>query len=177
MEGHIGLTLGVDEAGRGAQIGPLVLAAVALTPPEALQLLDLGLHDSKRLTTTARARLAATVRSIATWTSTAASSARTVDRYIGTGARRRRRTLNVLEPRRGASALNEDVLLEIFIEIQKSPALSKLHELAIAAPPASGLTPEARWQVVHQRIERFTKRFVGMQFARRGDVAARLGLL
>src|ERR1022692_648239 len=55
MEGHIGLTLGVDEAGRGAQIGPLVLAAVALTPPQALQLLDLGLHDSKRLTTTARA--------------------------------------------------------------------------------------------------------------------------
>jgi hypothetical protein len=55
MEGDIGLTLGVDEAGRGAQIGPLVLAAVALTPPQALQLLDLGLHDSKRLTTTARA--------------------------------------------------------------------------------------------------------------------------
>ncbi|MEB3233536.1 MAG: ribonuclease HII [Leptolyngbyaceae bacterium] len=41
---------GVDEVGRGALFGPVVAAAVMLTPNHGQQLLDLGLTDSKKLT-------------------------------------------------------------------------------------------------------------------------------
>lgn len=41
------LTLGIDEAGRGPAIGPMVLAAVALEPPAARALTRAGLRDSK----------------------------------------------------------------------------------------------------------------------------------
>jgi hypothetical protein len=67
-----------------------------------------------------------------------------------------------LEPRRGAGALNEDVILEVFEEIRKSAALSKLHQAAIMPLLVSGLTGDGRRQFVHQRIARFTKTFLGM---------------
>ncbi len=41
------LELGIDEAGRGPILGPLVVACVALKPPAAERLLALGVADSK----------------------------------------------------------------------------------------------------------------------------------
>src|SRR5262249_22131411 len=41
------LTLGIDEAGRGPAIGPMVMAAVALDSRAAAALTRLGLRDSK----------------------------------------------------------------------------------------------------------------------------------
>ena len=92
------LTLGVDEAGRGAQIGPLVLAAVALTPEQCDLLLAAGLRDSKPLAARRRRALAATIRASASWAATEASSSRVVDRYVA-GGFRGAPTLNVLEQR------------------------------------------------------------------------------
>ena len=40
-------TLGIDEAGRGPLLGPMVLAAVCVTPRAAAALTRLGVRDSK----------------------------------------------------------------------------------------------------------------------------------
>lgn len=63
-------TIGVDEAGRGPVLGPMALAAVALTEEQAAVLADLGVQDSKAFGATDRARarraeLAARVREVA----------------------------------------------------------------------------------------------------------------
>ncbi len=44
------LTIGSDEAGKGEWLGPLTVAAVALTPNQAKHLRALGVLDSKKLT-------------------------------------------------------------------------------------------------------------------------------
>ncbi|MCR9091770.1 ribonuclease HII [Algiphilus sp.] len=49
---------GVDEAGRGALAGPVVAAAVMLSPDEAID----GLADSKRLSARRRSQLASEIR-------------------------------------------------------------------------------------------------------------------
>lgn len=54
--------LGVDEAGRGAVLGPLVVAGVALAVREQTKLWDLGFRDSKALS---RDRRRALVRRLA----------------------------------------------------------------------------------------------------------------
>jgi ribonuclease HII len=91
-------TLGIDEAGRGAHVGPLVLAAVALTPEQSDRLIADGLRDSKPLSQRRRTALAAMIRASASWAATEASSSRVVDRYVA-GGFRGAPTLNVLEQR------------------------------------------------------------------------------
>ena len=54
-----GLVAGVDEAGRGPLAGPVVAAAVILSPGEKLH----GLADSKKLTPARRDELAAEIKS------------------------------------------------------------------------------------------------------------------
>jgi ribonuclease HII len=49
INGFDGLLAGADEAGRGPLAGPVVGAAVILTPPQREALLKLGLRDSKRM--------------------------------------------------------------------------------------------------------------------------------
>ena len=43
------LTLGIDEAGRGPAVGPMVMAAVALDSRDAAALTRKGLRDSKAI--------------------------------------------------------------------------------------------------------------------------------
>jgi ribonuclease HII len=58
MRGRGRVVVGVDEAGRGPIIGPMVIAAAAFKP-ESLELLSrLGVRDSKELTAVRRSRLA-----------------------------------------------------------------------------------------------------------------------
>lgn len=56
---------GVDEVGRGALFGPVVTAAVLLSPTQQNQLAQLGVKDSKQLTPGTRERLAAQIQAIA----------------------------------------------------------------------------------------------------------------
>lgn len=51
------LLCGIDEAGRGPVLGPLVIAGVALEEQESNHLKDLGVKDSKLLSTTKREEL------------------------------------------------------------------------------------------------------------------------
>ena len=57
-----GWVLGIDEAGRGAAIGPLVVAAVALDERAAEELRALGVRDSKDLERPRLDRLAEEIR-------------------------------------------------------------------------------------------------------------------
>ena len=51
-------TAGIDDAGRGPIIGPLVIGGVALPRDSIRDLLNLGVKDSKLLTPSTRTRLA-----------------------------------------------------------------------------------------------------------------------
>lgn len=55
---HDGILVGgVDEAGRGSIIGPLVVAGISIRETKIAQLTEMGVRDSKALTPKARAQL------------------------------------------------------------------------------------------------------------------------
>lgn len=90
------LTMGIDEAGRGPAIGPLVMAAVVLDTRAATVLTRAGLTDSKAFGAGAKAHLirqtfATLVREHASWTTVRIVDAAVVD------ARVMRNELNALE--------------------------------------------------------------------------------
>ncbi len=90
------LTLGIDEAGRGPAIGPLVMGAVALDSKAAAALSKAGLRDSKSYGAgeeahAIRCELAAKIRERAVFVHTI------VVEHHGVDARVARKELNVLE--------------------------------------------------------------------------------
>ncbi|HSB60472.1 MAG TPA: hypothetical protein VLI67_02055, partial [Vicinamibacteria bacterium] len=98
-----GPTLGIDEAGRGPVMGPLVVAAVALRPQRAAALTRLGVCDSKLFgagpeAQERRAELAGHVVRRADFVGIEVFEHGEVDRYVALGR------LNDLE-RRAARAL------------------------------------------------------------------------
>ena len=98
--------LGIDEAGRGAAIGPLVVAGVALDPLKAGALTRLGVRDSKWFgagpaARTHRRALAEHIRRLSESIVLRVFDAAEVDRYTEAG------DLNVLERRAAAEILEE----------------------------------------------------------------------
>ncbi len=90
------LNLGIDEAGRGAVLGPLVVAACALSPRQQDRLAEAGVQDSKGFGPPAkaqlvRAELATLIRAEATFSAVVAAEADRVDRAV------RQNGLNALE--------------------------------------------------------------------------------
>ncbi|MFH2007297.1 MAG: hypothetical protein ABI333_11970 [bacterium] len=90
------LTLGIDEAGRGAVLGPLVIAGCALTSRAADRLARAGVDDSKGFgpperAQAIRAELAALIEIEAAWTRIVIVDPERVDASV------RRKRLNVLE--------------------------------------------------------------------------------
>lgn len=90
------LTLGIDEAGRGPVLGPMVMAAVVLDTSAARVLSRAGLRDSKSYGAGPKARrlrteLAARVRELATCVVVRVVDVAEIDRRV------RRSELNVLE--------------------------------------------------------------------------------
>ncbi len=90
------LTLGIDEAGRGPTIGPMVMAAVAIDSKVAASLTRKGLRDSKSFGAgedahAARSELAAEIRARALHVQTVEIEHDEIDRRVCKGE------LNVLE--------------------------------------------------------------------------------
>ena len=99
------LTLGIDEAGRGPILGPMVMAAVALDPGAARALTRAGLTDSKKFGAGAdarsrRAALASMIRARATFVVIEVVEADEIDARVDKGE------LNVLERERARAMIN-----------------------------------------------------------------------
>ena len=71
---------GIDEAGRGAVIGPMVVAGVLMDHREVEELVELGVKDSKKLKPTARAQLSKLIREKAEKVEVVALDAETIDK-------------------------------------------------------------------------------------------------
>ncbi len=82
-------TLGIDEAGRGPLLGPMVMAAVVLDKRAATRLRRAGVDDSKRWSGetahSERSRLAVLVREHASYHAVANIDVRTVDEWCARG--------------------------------------------------------------------------------------------
>ncbi len=64
-KGKIDVVCGIDEAGRGAVLGPLVVAGVSIHEKDLPKLKKLGVKDSKELSATKREKLAREIEKIA----------------------------------------------------------------------------------------------------------------
>jgi len=78
---------GVDDAGRGPIIGPLVIAGVLFDEKDLPKLMDLGVKDSKRLSPRRREELVAEIRELALKYHVAMLSPAEIDRVVETGKR------------------------------------------------------------------------------------------
>jgi ribonuclease HII len=89
------LIAGVDEAGRGPVIGPLVIAGVSIDENDLPKLVDLGVKDSKLLSPQKRETLAPQIRKAALNCNIVWLSPAEIDRVVE--SKRRLHKLNRLE--------------------------------------------------------------------------------
>jgi ribonuclease HII len=89
------LIAGVDEAGRGSVIGPLVLAGVKFRKKDIPQLVNFGVKDSKLLSSQKRERLAIEIRDLALNCHVVFLSPLDIDKVVN--SKRRLHKLNRLE--------------------------------------------------------------------------------
>ena len=99
------LIAGVDDAGRGAVIGPLVIAGVLLRQEDLQTLKELGVKDSKLLTPHKREVLAGEIREIVQKISVQKLRPSEVDTVVSSG--RRLHKLNWLEAQTMANVIEE----------------------------------------------------------------------
>jgi len=96
---------GVDDAGRGPVIGPLVIAAVLMDQEKLGELSKIGVKDSKLLTADARSSLAEKIQAIAIRVSYEEISPAEIDEVVLKGRRLQR--LNFLEAKCMAKLIAE----------------------------------------------------------------------
>ncbi|MGI0078313.1 MAG: ribonuclease HII [Nitrososphaerales archaeon] len=97
------IVAGVDDAGRGSVLGPLVIAGVSIDESKVPKLVELGVKDSKLLTAARRRKLFKDIKAISdqvTWTRIKPDD---IDSYVLNGVRLFR--LNYLEAKHMALVL------------------------------------------------------------------------
>jgi ribonuclease HII len=94
-EGFAMLVAGVDDAGRGSVIGPLVIAGVLVDSKDISKLVELGVKDSKLLSPRRREALAAEIKRLARKHAVIKLSPAEIDRVVEKGRKLYR--LNWLE--------------------------------------------------------------------------------
>ena len=95
---------GVDEAGRGSVLGPLVVAGVSMEESKLKKLVEIGVKDSKLLTPKMRNKLNREIRKLADHISISKIAPGTIDEFVMNGTRLFR--LNYLEARHMAIVLS-----------------------------------------------------------------------
>jgi ribonuclease HII len=96
------LILGIDEAGRGPVIGPMVLAGCLITEESQTELKQLGVKDSKELTQKRREYLSEKIKEIAETFEIVLSSPTEIDDSLNEGT-----NLNSLEAKKIAEIINK----------------------------------------------------------------------
>jgi ribonuclease HII len=76
------LVAGVDDAGRGAVLGPLVIAGVVFHHKDLNRLKELGVKDSKQLSSHRREQLAAQIRKLAIQVHTINLDPAEIDKFV-----------------------------------------------------------------------------------------------
>jgi ribonuclease HII len=105
---------GVDDAGRGPVIGPLVLAGILMTEDRSQEFRALGVRDSKLLTPEARTALAPKIRHLASKVSTVEVQPKEIDEVVLHGGRLRR--LNYLEAKAMAEVIQQLAPEKVYVD-------------------------------------------------------------
>ncbi|MGA8905183.1 MAG: ribonuclease HII [Candidatus Bathyarchaeia archaeon] len=108
------LIAGVDDAGRGPIIGPLVVAGVLLGENRDRELLTMGVKDSKLLSPEVRVQLAPRIRALATKVSVAEVQPKEIDDVVLHGGKLRK--LNFLEAQLMAQVISELSPKEAYVD-------------------------------------------------------------
>ncbi len=95
------LILGIDDAGRGPIIGPMVLAGVLISYESEAELKALGVKDSKAVLQNSRVKIAKSIKSIALDSKVVLSTPEEIDSSILSGT-----NLNTLEAIKTAEIIN-----------------------------------------------------------------------
>ena len=96
------LVIGIDDAGRGPLIGPMILAGVLMTREQEATLKEAGVKDSKQLTHPARLRLAETIKENSIGYKVVKSFPNEIDEFVQTKGL----NLNTLEAKKAAEIIN-----------------------------------------------------------------------
>lgn len=105
---------GIDDAGRGPIIGPLVIAGVVVTDEQVENLRQLGVKDSKMLTPATRTSLAKEIRKIATKVSLVDAQPKEIDEVVLHGGKLKK--LNFLEARMMARVIDDLDPEEVYVD-------------------------------------------------------------
>ena len=105
---------GVDDAGRGPIIGPLVVAGVLVARERMQDLVALGVKDSKLLTPGTRAHLVREIRTVASKVSVVEVEPREIDDVVLHGGKLRK--LNFLEAKLMARVIAELAPEEVYVD-------------------------------------------------------------
>lgn len=99
------LVAGVDDAGRGCVIGPLVIAGVLMEEEDIQKLVQLGVKDSKLLSQRRRETLAVEIKRVAQKYSVIKLPPKDIDKVVETG--RKLHKLNRLEAQTMAKVIDQ----------------------------------------------------------------------
>jgi ribonuclease HII len=114
MEESSMLIAGLDEAGRGAALGPLVIAGVLVKEDELPRLEELGVKDSKLLSPRRREMLAVEVKKLAQDCNVAKLQPREIDVAVNSG--RKLHKLNRLEAQTMARVIEALKPNKVFVD-------------------------------------------------------------
>ena len=106
--------VGVDDAGRGPIIGPLVIAGILVEEDRIKDLRDMGVKDSKLLTPRTRTTLSVKIKDLATRVSLVEAEPKEIDEVVLHGGKLRR--LNFLEAKMMAEVINNLAPEEAFVD-------------------------------------------------------------
>jgi len=105
---------GVDDAGRGPIIGPLVIAGVMVSNEQTKDLSAIGVKDSKLLSPQMRTRLASKIRELALMVSIVEAQPKEIDEIVLHGERLRK--LNFLEAKMMAQVIAQLSPGEVYVD-------------------------------------------------------------
>ncbi len=99
------LVAGVDDAGRGSVVGPLVIAGILIEEKDLSKLIQLGVKDSKLLSPSRRENLAFEIKKLALKYAVVKLSPAEIDKVVETGRKLHR--LNRLEAQAMAKVIEQ----------------------------------------------------------------------